>query len=67
MGASFPPFVAPVTTVAGLAVLFPSPTIGQRAYVTDAVSCVFGAGVTGGAAGVPGCPVNWNGTAWVAG
>ena len=56
-----------ITTVSDLTTRFPSPVIGQPAVVTDAVSCVFGAGVTGGATGVPGCPVYWNGRAWVAG
>lgn len=58
---------AVTTTVAGLAILFPSPVEGQTAYVTDAVSCVFGASVTGGGINVPGCPVHWDGAAWVAG
>ena len=58
---------AVVTTVAGLATAFPSPAIGDQAMVTDAISCVFGAGVTGGAVGVPSCPVFWNGSAWAAG
>lgn len=56
-----------VTTVAGLVTAFPSPTAGQAAFVTDAASCVFGAGLTGNAAGVPGCPVHWNGSKWTAG
>jgi hypothetical protein len=57
-----------VTTVAGLATAFPSPGEGQQAYVTDAVSCVFGAGLTGGASSVPGCPVQYAGGSfgWVA-
>ena len=60
-------YPAVTTTVAGLAILFPSPVEGQTAYVTDAVSCVFGASVTGGGINVPGCPVHWDGAAWVAG
>lgn len=42
----------------------PSATIGDMAYVTDAVACTFLAGITGGAATF--CPVIYNGTAWIA-
>lgn len=66
-GPVFPITGGVVTTVAGLATAFPSPTEGQGAYVTDAVSCVFGAGLTGGGSGVPGCTVHYNGSAWTAG
>lgn len=56
-----------VTTVAGLATAFPSPAAGNQAYVTDAVSCVFGAGLTG--AGAIGCRVWYqqSSAVWVGG
>lgn len=66
-GPVFPSSSGYVGTVAGLAAAFPTPTEGQPAYVTDAVSCVFGAGLTGGGVSVPGCSIHWNGTAWTAG
>lgn len=57
--------------LSGLAAAIPSPVEGTSfAYITDAVSCVFGAGVTGGATPslVPGCPIQYAGSSfgWVA-
>lgn len=42
----------------------PVGTIGMRAFVTDAISCTFLGGLTGGGTTV--CPTFYNGTAWVA-
>lgn len=50
-----------VYTVSGL----PSGVTGARAYVGDAVTCVFGAAPTG--SGSTKCPVFYNGSAWVGG
>jgi hypothetical protein len=53
-------------TVSGLATAFTSPTVGMRAYVTDATACgTFMGTLTGG--GSTYCPVNYNGSAWVQG
>jgi hypothetical protein len=59
--------IAP-STVAQLSTNDPSPSDGDKAYVTDAVSCAtFNAAVTGGGSGH--CPVHYNATtsAWTAG
>jgi hypothetical protein len=52
------------TTVANLATVDPSPTVGDRAIVTDAAACAFNSSVTGG--GTLKCPVIYTGS-WVAG
>ena len=41
-----------------------APPTGSRAYVTDAVACTFLASLTGG--GSTFCPVEYNGSAWIA-
>jgi hypothetical protein len=43
----------------------PAGVKGQRAYVTDAISCLFLGAVTGG--GSTFCPVVFNGSEWVGG
>lgn len=53
------------TTVSGLATLDASPSAGDRAFVTDAVTCSFNSVVSGG--GSIRCPVIYNGSAWAAG
>jgi hypothetical protein len=53
------------TTVMSLGGIDPSPTIGDRAFVTDARSCVFGIPVAAG--GSAKCPVYYDGTSWIAG
>jgi hypothetical protein len=53
------------TTVSNLAVIDPSPALGDRALLIDAKSCAFGVAVSGG--GSTTCPVYYNGTSWVAG
>jgi len=53
------------TEVGKLATIDPSPAIGDRALVTDAVRCDFSSPVSGG--GRTTCPVYYDGTAWVAG
>jgi len=55
-----------VTTVTGLNTIDPSPIAGDRAFVTDASSCNFGASVAPGS-GSSKCPVWYNGSNWVAG
>jgi hypothetical protein len=52
------------TTVAGLAATDASPSVGDRAVVTDAASCAFNSAVAGG--GSIKCPVVYAGS-WVAG
>jgi len=52
------------TTVSGLATVDASPSVGDRAVVTDATSCAFNSAVTGG--GSAKCPVVYTGS-WVAG
>jgi len=52
------------TTMSRLATVDPSPSSGDRALVTDAVTCVFAGFVTGG--GSVTCPVYFDGT-WKAG
>jgi hypothetical protein len=55
------------TTASGLATVDPSPTDGDRAYVTNATACTFGSAVTGG--GSAHCPVYYDGSSssWKAG
>ncbi len=52
-------------SVLTVATLPASPAAGWRAYVSDAVTCVFGSTPTG--SGSTGCPVVYNGSAWVGG
>lgn len=57
----------PNSTVTNLATNYPSPAVGQPAFVTNATSCVFGATVSdAGGGGVP-CPVHYSGSAWQGG
>jgi hypothetical protein len=55
------------STVSGLASFDPSPTMGDRAFVTDATSCSFNTPVGSTGGGSIKCPVVYNGTVWVAG
>jgi hypothetical protein len=60
------PFVRTTpATVSGLSAADPAPQFGDRALVTDAMTCTFGSGVTGG--GATKCPVYYDGTSWIAG
>lgn len=52
-------------TVATLPAAAPQAVIGARAYVTDALACTFLGALTGG--GSTFCPVEYNGSAWIAG
>ena len=52
------------TTVSGLSGADPTPSVGDRAVVTDAMSCTFNSTVSGG--GSVKCPVVYTGS-WVAG
>jgi hypothetical protein len=53
------------TTYAGLTAADPSPVKGDRAYITDAMSCSFNKSVSGG--GNANCPIIYDGMRWVAG
>ena len=48
------------TTVSGLATADPSPSDGDKAYVTDATACTFNTAVTG--SGSTHCPVHYDGS-----
>jgi hypothetical protein len=52
-------------TLAALGTADPSPQAGDRAFITDATACTFGATVTG--SGATKCPVYYDGAAWKAG
>jgi hypothetical protein len=52
-------------TVSTLPASAPQAVVGAHAYVTDALSCTFLAGLTGGGSAF--CPVVYNGTAWIGG
>jgi hypothetical protein len=62
IAASF--YRTPPTTVSALSTLDASPSVGDRAFVTDATTCAFNSPVTGG--GSTKCPVVYTGS-WVAG
>jgi len=58
-------FYTPIGTPGYTVLALPAGVKGQRAYVTDAISCLFLGAVTGG--GSTFCPVVFNGSKWVGG
>ncbi len=54
------------TTYAGLSTADPSPSVGDRAYITDAHYCTFNSDVVGGGYSLK-CPVIFDGSHWIAG